>query len=818
MADFTVPERGEDSPTRPGDQPTVPTQTPTRVGPAPNLKVGRYVLLELLGTGGMGEVYAAFDPTLDRKVALKLLYPSLEQTSREQMLAEARALARLNHPNVVAVHEVGEEGGRAYLALEYADGETLDRWLKTKPRTWREVLEVFLEAGRGLHAAHLAGLVHRDFKPSNVILRNDGRVQLLDFGIARNTTLKPPSTASGALTTVAGTPGFMSPEQLMGYGLDARSDQFSFCVALYEALNGTLPFGSACDEGQLLRIQKQQYALPTTKTDLPRALLPLLKRGMQEQPVHRFASMGELMRQLKFRLPADRRMLLLIAALSLIASASVGAAVLKPRSGVACAPKQVEIAEQWKQTERAKTKDQLGADLDGVLLQMDTWLEGLSSTAQRVCADFAAGAPGEQLLREQQCLSERQREFLQAATALTEGSSEARQLLDEAAPPEACLSTDVATAFDVYQQLAPARQAVALANRAWLDGAWLEALTLADAAEKQARSHASPELRSTALRLKGLAFERLGELKLAEETLHLAARAAEGATDESRAAAWVSLARVVGVRQGRLDDGMLWAAYASDQAVRFPQRKELHATLQLAKLRMSPEPDALPKLDALDALLGPNHALHPVVLAERARKVSDFEQAYEAALTALGQAREPVVPTLLGVADALEQLGPQPRSAQRLLELSEIRLASQPRAALVRLRLAQVAREAGAVEPARAIAARVLTQSEADPSARATAELARLELGICQLTLGNTAEALPLLAAARVALEGKQSTDALWPARAARAQFWEALALSRAKKKPEGRAQLQKAIAAANLAGVERQAALEAQRELAQKK
>ena len=816
MADTTVPERGES--TQPiGETPTLP---PGRAPPAePRRKMGRYVLLELLGTGGMGEVYAAFDPTLDRKVALKLLFPGLEQGSREQMLAEARALARLNHPNVVGVHEVGEEDGRAYLALEYADGETLERWLKLKPRGWREVLEVFLEAGRGLHAAHLAGLVHRDFKPTNVILRQDGRVQLLDFGIARSTTVKPPAMASGAVTTVAGTPGFMSPEQLMGYRLDARSDQFSFCVALYEALYGALPFGAACDEGQLLRIQRQQYAAPTAKVDLPRALLPMLKRGMQDKPEQRFASMGELMRQLRFRLPADRRMLVLIGGLALVASVAVGLAMLKPRSALSCAPKQVEISEQWRQGQRARAQQQLGADLDGVLTQMDAWLEGLSFAAQRMCANFAAGARSEQLLFEQQCLSARQREFLQAATAITEGSSEGRQLLDEAAPPEACLSTEVATAFDVYQQLAPARRAVAIANRAWLDGAWLEALSLADAAERQARQHASPELRSAALRLKGLAYERLGELKLAEQTLHLAARAAEGATDESRAAAWVSLARVVGVRQGRTDDGLLWASYAGDHATRFPQRKELHATLLLAQLRMAPGDDAPARLEALAAALGQSHPLHPVALAERARALggSLSAGAWEVALTSLGQAREPVVPALLGVADALELHGAQ--GAARLLELSEIRLVPLPRAALARLHLARVAREAGALEPSRNVAARVLTEAELGSSAtaRATAELARLELGISQLGVGNTSEALALLTSARASIDVREAIDGQWPARAARARFWEALAFWRAKKNLETAGQLRQAIAAADRAGVEKQAAAAAGRELALK-
>ncbi len=721
MADHTVPERGEDAPTRPGEAPTVPTAA-NRVPDEGMRKLGRYVLLELLGRGGMGEVFAAFDPTLDRKVALKLLFPGLEQSSRDQLLGEARALARLNHPNVVAVHEVGEEDGRAWLALEYADGDTLERWMKQQRRGWREVLEVFLEAGRGLHAAHLAGLVHRDFKPTNVVIRQDGRVQLLDFGIARNTSVRPPANAASALTTVAGTPGFMSPEQLMGQRLDARSDQFSFCVALYEALIGVLPFGDACDAGQLMRIQKQQYAQPETKVDLPRALLPILKRGMLEHPEQRFASMGELMRKLKFRLPADRRMLALIAGLSMIASASVGAAVLKPRPALACAPKQTEIAAQWRTGQRLQTAQQLGADLDGVLGQMDAWLESLSATAQGVCAGYASNAPGEQLLRQQQCLTDRQREFLTAANAIAEGRSDGRQLLEEAAPPEACLSTEVASAFDEYQRLAPGRHAVDEASRAFADGAWLDVVSLSGTAERIATGLGSPELRSTALRLQGLAHERLGDLAQAEATLHRAARAAESA-DEARAAAWVSLARVVGVRAGRAADGKLWADYAADLTARFPQRKELSATLQLVRLRLGSDADATPQLELLDTLLGPNHPLRPTVRAELARRGKSFDDAF----AALAQAREPVVPALLGVADALDGLQGRGSDARRLLELGEIRLASRPRAALVRLQLARIAREAGEVEAARAVAAKVLVLAERARDvaigARAQAEL-----------------------------------------------------------------------------------------------
>ena len=811
--DNTLPDR-PDAPTRPGEAPTVPRSGPS-LGSDTSRKLGRYVLLDLLGMGGMGEVYAAFDPTLDRKVAIKLLFPGLEQNAREQMLAEARALARLAHPNVVAVHEVGEANGRAYLALEYADGQTLNHWLKEKPRGWREVVDVFLEAGRGLHAAHLAGLVHRDFKPSNVMIRQDGRVQLLDFGIARASVVRPPPNATGLLTNVAGTPGFMSPEQLMGERLDARSDQFSFCAALHEALYGALPFGNTADEAQLKRIYNQQFVTPSSK-DLPRRILPLVRRGLANAPEHRFLSMGELMRQLKFRLPADRRMLALIAVLAIVASASLGTAVIKPRR-LACAPKQAEIVEQWQQQQRDKAAVRLGADPDGLLPQMDLWLSTLSSASEKVCVDFAAAKPGERLLREQQCLSDRQREFLQAATAIVEGHSEARQLLEEAAPPEACLSTDVAVAFDVYQRLAPARSAVNAASNAWLTGDWLAGLSLCDQAERQAKKLESPELRSAALRLKGLMFERLGELKLAEATLHEAALAAEGATDESRAAAWLSLARVAGVREGKPDEGVQWARYAQAQADRFPQRKELNASLELVEDRLSTAPGARARLDALAAQLGAAHPLFPVVIAERARKSEvDFAADYARALDALA-AHEVSLPILLGVADALEFLPPHPAEARRLLALSEKTLGNQPDAALARLYLCRAAREAGAVEPVREVAARLLVETEKNSAQRPASELAQLELGIDQLLLGNGGEAASGLSAARLAIDARQSLYSQSPSLAARAHFWEALALWRMKKS-EGAARLQAALTAVEGLGLEKQAAVAARRELERKR
>ncbi len=153
----------------------------------PGARVGRYQVLRAVGRGGMGEVYAAYHPDLDRRIALKVVQGLGSGTGEQRMrlLREARAIARLSHPNVVTVYDAGTFGDRVFIAMELISGRTIDRWLRDEPRTWQQILDVFVAAGRGLAAAHAAGIVHRDFKPQNVMIANDGGVRVMDFGLAR---------------------------------------------------------------------------------------------------------------------------------------------------------------------------------------------------------------------------------------------------------------------------------------------------------------------------------------------------------------------------------------------------------------------------------------------------------------------------------------------------------------------------------------------------------------------------------------------------------------------------------------------------------
>lgn len=296
--------------------------------------LGRFRVLDTLGSGGMGVVYAAFDDKLGRKVAVKVIRGEAQSAERARLLAEARAQARLAHPDVVQVYEVGEAGDDVFIVMEYVDGVTLDRWLGGERRTSAEVVSVFLAAGRGLAAAHGVGLVHRDIKPGNILIGPSDRVRIADFGLARGgdpepSTLisDPHAVARAAMTSrpttasVAGTPAYMAPEQFVGRA-DAQSDQFSFCVALFEGLCGYRPHDLAVI---LAGGPPPSLEFPRGAA-VPRWLRRILATGLAFAPTRRFAGMEALLAALEAGLRrGQRRRVSAMFGLGLAAALAAGA-------------------------------------------------------------------------------------------------------------------------------------------------------------------------------------------------------------------------------------------------------------------------------------------------------------------------------------------------------------------------------------------------------------------------------------------------------------------------------------------------------------
>jgi serine/threonine protein kinase len=270
----------------------------------PLARVGRYVVLEKIGGGAMGVVYAAQDPQLDRKVALKLLRPGLGRGEsgdavRARVAREAKAMARLSHPNVVTIFDVGTFLAQPFIAMEFIDGTTLRERMTLSRPAWQEALRLYLLAGAGLAAAHGAGLVHRDFKPDNVLVGDDGRVLVTDFGLARPSGAdgveapavigEPNLTRAGA---IVGTLAYMAPEQLRAEPVDHRADLFSFCVALYEGLHGKRPFAGKTPQEQYAAIAR---GAPAADGRVPAAVRDVVLVGLRLRPEDRFPSMQALL-------------------------------------------------------------------------------------------------------------------------------------------------------------------------------------------------------------------------------------------------------------------------------------------------------------------------------------------------------------------------------------------------------------------------------------------------------------------------------------------------------------------------------------------
>ncbi|MCP3138329.1 protein kinase domain-containing protein [Pyxidicoccus xibeiensis] len=489
----------------------------------PVSQVGRYLLLKQLGQGGMGVVYAAYDPDLDRKVALKLLHADRRtdtEEARARLLREAQAMARVSHPNVIPIFDVDVWGDRVFLAMELVDGGTLGSWVKQGQRSWREVLETFLAAGRGLQAAHEAGLVHRDFKPANVLVGRTGRVFVTDFGLARpvgalpreeppagdepslpseRRMLETPLTEAGR---IIGTPSYMSPEQFRGDELDPRSDQFSFCVALYWALYRQRPFEPEKMEAHASSLKPRapagaEFTEPLRVTaplvrEAPKAPPPpaliqepprdvkvpawvrqAVMRGLSLDPAERFASMTELLGALSQEHRVARRRRWLSAAGATAVGVALVGGVLYQQSRV-CAAAGARMDEAWSPQARQRVEAAFLATgkpyaqelADKASQVLDGYAAAWKRQSTEACeATHVQGVQTEELLtRRTGCLARRQKDvratvelLASADAALVEKSLDAVHALpslhecedEESLAEQQRLPTDAAKRADI---------------------------------------------------------------------------------------------------------------------------------------------------------------------------------------------------------------------------------------------------------------------------------------------------------------------------------------------------------------------------------
>jgi tetratricopeptide (TPR) repeat protein len=353
-------------------------------------QLGRYLLIGELGRGGVGVVYRAYDPKLQREVAIKCVRPEVTHPERQaRLVREAQAMARLSHANVVSVYDVEQDGDTAIIAMEHVDGTSLARWLAARPRPWREIVAKFIDAGRGLQAAHDVGMLHRDFKPGNVLIGADGRARVSDFGLARtddtarisgsvaeierasdveieldlDTVAAPRSEGRSDASATMGTPAYMAPEQHLAGVLGPAVDQYAFCVSLWQALVGELPFGGVRGRGLRALIRRKRAGPPPwpKHIDVPRRLADAVCRGLAVDPRDRWPSMQALLGALRLDPGRNRRLATTALAITAVVGTSAVAIAWRRERARACSGASAHLDGIWDAARRDQVEQAMRA-------------------------------------------------------------------------------------------------------------------------------------------------------------------------------------------------------------------------------------------------------------------------------------------------------------------------------------------------------------------------------------------------------------------------------------------------------------------------
>ena len=575
--------------------------------------VGRYVVLDKLGEGGMGVVYAAFDPELDRKIAIKVLQVG-SVGDPAWLLREAQALARLAHPNVVSVHDVGTlPGNQLFVALELVEGVTLREWLEAEPRSWRAIVAMLRAAGEGLAAAHHAGLVHRDFKPENVIVGKDGRARVMDFGLARiqsdqddlrlpaspdpasiDYTPNPVATSEFTFTGhLAGTPSYMAPELYAGKPADARTDQFAFGVALYEALYGKRPFGKR-DLARAATTPPVVRAADTSK--VPSRFHRVAMRALAVDPAERYPSMDELLVELAVDPLARRRRLVLGvgAAIALAGIAIGGVLALRSRGGT-CDGAAQRLVHVWDPETKAAVKTAFLAvhkpfaqpAYDGLARALDAYAGEWTAAVTASCkATRASGEQSEQVMSVREVCFEQRLDELRALTSLL-ASADARivekgdQIAFGLEPIRRCANIEVLLEPgepppELREQARALSKKIAEAKANMLAGQYLPAMVSAQSVVDQATKLGYQPLIAQALVIRGSALLVAQNIPEAESVFADATFAAiRGKRDDVAAEAGLAAAASYAEQGGRPDIAKVWLGHALAAADRVGFRRDM---------------------------------------------------------------------------------------------------------------------------------------------------------------------------------------------------------------------------------------------------
>jgi tetratricopeptide (TPR) repeat protein len=550
----------------------------------------------------MGVVYAAYDPELDRKIAIKLVRAALGNQGRERLLREAQAMARLSHPNVIAVHDVGTVDDEVFIAMELVDGAPLSTVLKEQRPGLEEVLSFFLQAGRGLAAAHAAGIIHRDFKPDNVLIGKDGRVRVLDFGLARaaeaqaseakvevtgeteisgRQLLDTPLTRTGAFM---GTPAYMAPEQILSKPTDARSDQFSFCVALYEAIYGERPFVGDTVVALAEDALRGDVRPAPRNSPVPARLRNVVLRGLSGSPERRFPSMEALLEALAPREKPRSPAWFVALGVVLLGAGLLGFRFARRQTMTLCRGAESRLAGVWDAQRKAAVHAAFTATgrpfaedaFHGAERALDAHAAAWAGMHTEACeATRVRGEQSEELLDlRMECLSGRREEMRALVDLFTHADAQVVQKAVGAASSLGGLDG----CADAAALRAPVRPPKDPAKRARVDelrkrlavvkalgeaGKYGDALTIARPLVEEARALGYAPIQAEALFRLGRALRNVGKYQESEEALFEAAAEAMAGRDETVAApAWRSLIEVVGIDQARAADGHRWALFA----------------------------------------------------------------------------------------------------------------------------------------------------------------------------------------------------------------------------------------------------------------